>query len=255
MSLENAFKTKPSIIPYITLGDPDISQSEALIHNCAAAGADLIEIGIPFSDPIADGPTIQASHFRALEKNPDLSLDDAFALVSRVRKRTTVPLAFMLASNLVLQYGIERTFKTARAKKLDAIIIPDLSLETCDPYYNASQKSGVPLIFLISPLTPKERINAILKKAEGFIYLISSTGTTGERKTMSKDLKKIVATIKSIKPIPVAVGFGISTKDHIKEVHSYADAAIIGSHFVSDIEENPKAAQTKIPKKIRNFKI
>jgi len=226
------------LIPYFTLGDPNLEFTEKLVKACLEAGATGIELGIPFSDPLADGPVIQSSHFRALANDPDLNLNKAFDFLATIRQKFTQPIYFMCSCNLVMQYGIEKFFKVANKHKLSGIVIPDLILEESTVYYELSKKFQVPLIFFLSPLSENKRISKIVQKAEGFIYLISSLGTTGERNSFSSTLKKVTDSIKKIKEIPVVVGFGISKKEHLEEIYQFADGAIIGSYFVRIIENN-----------------
>jgi len=221
-----------ALIPYFTFGDPDYETTKQLIVESAHAGADCIELGLPFSDPIADGPVIQASHQRVLEKYPDLSIDTALAMVKDCSSKISVPIIFMASSNLILNYGIALFFKNAKANHLAGIIIPDLPLEEGVEFQKEAQKHGIAIILLLSPLTTGKRMAQIVKATEGFLYLISTTGTTGERSTVNKDLKKTVQAIKKIRNIPVIVGFGISQPEQYKEVCSFADGVIVGSHLV-----------------------
>jgi len=227
-----------ALIPYFTLGDPNLDFTYDLVKASFEAGAAAIELGIPFSDPLADGPVIQTSHFRALTNQPNLNLDDALAFLKKIKKEFNKPIIFMCASNLIYHFGIEKFFALAQKNQLDAIVIPDLPYEENAPFYNLSTKYQVPLIFLISPLADKNRIKLIAQKAHGFIYLISSLGTTGERMSFAKNLQGITLEIKKNKDIPVVVGFGISKKEHLKEIFQFADGGIIGSYFVRLIAEN-----------------
>ncbi|MFA5880195.1 MAG: tryptophan synthase subunit alpha [Candidatus Margulisiibacteriota bacterium] len=234
----NPFAKKNLLIPYFTLGDPNLNFTYDLVRAAFLSGADAVELGIPFSDPLADGPVIQSSHFRALTNNPDINLDHGFELVRKIRAEFNKPIIFMLATNLVFHFGINNFFVKANECGLAGVVIPDLSLEDSLQYYQLSKKYQVPLIYLASPLISEERIIKITAKAEGFIYLISSLGTTGERNSFSSTLKKVTDSIKKIKEIPVVVGFGISKKEHLEEIYQFADGAIIGSYFVRIIENN-----------------
>ena len=223
---------KNALIPYFTFGDPDLETTKKLILESAKAGADCIELGLPFSDPIADGPVIQASHQRVLEKYPTLSIDTALAMVNDCKNYVVVPIIFMASSNLILNYGIASFFKNAKANKLDGIIIPDLPIEEADAYRIHAKQNSIALIFLLSPLTTGKRMTQIIKATEGFLYLISTTGTTGERQSLSQDLEQTVKAIKKTRNIPVIVGFGISQPEQYSDVCAYADGVIVGSHLV-----------------------
>ncbi|RAP39207.1 tryptophan synthase subunit alpha [Candidatus Marinamargulisbacteria bacterium SCGC AAA071-K20] len=237
--IEEAFKKK-ALIAYFTFGDPSISFSEELVLKAFENGADIIELGLPFSDPIADGPVIQASHFRALKKS-DISIYHALASVKKIKSKVEKPLVFMTAVNLVFQYGIETFFKQSKLHGLDGVIIPDLSIESAAPYIKAAKQNDIALIFLVSPLCNETRLKKIVKHSTGFVYLISSTGITGERQKLSKHLESLTKKIKKVKNIPVAVGFGISSKAQVKEVQKFADGAIIGSHFVKSIDSRKQS--------------
>lgn len=221
-----------ALIPYFTAGDPDLETTKLLIIESVNAGADCIELGLPFSDPIADGPVIQASHQRVLDKYPHFSIDDALHLVKECKPKVTVPIIFMASSNLILNYGISAFFKSAEKHGLNGIIIPDLPVEEADDYRKAAKISNVALIFLLSPLTTGVRMQKIVQATEGFLYLIATTGTTGERSSVNQDLRRTVEEIKKIRNIPVIVGFGISQPEQYRDVCEFADGVIVGSHLV-----------------------
>ncbi len=235
---KESFNQKQTLIPYITFGDPSIEFTEELCEGVFSSGADIIELGLPFSDPIADGPVIQQSHQRALLKKADVTIKHAFSMVKRVKQNHKKPIIFMSTVNLILQYGVEEFFKDAAQNTLDGIVIPDLSIEAASQYLKQSKKAGVPIIFLISPLCDDLRLKRIVDASEGFVYLISNTGITGERDSISTSLTKIIKKIKKIKDIPVAIGFGISTPEHVKLVNKIADGAIVGSHLIKIINQN-----------------
>lgn len=234
---KSVFESKNTVIPYFTFGYPNVTFTEGLIRAAADAGADAIEIGIPFSDPIADGPVIQASHTAALATGEEVSLLAALEMVKRLKQDLSIPLLFMCDANLVSHYGIEPFFKDAASYELDGIIMPNLPVELASDYVAHSQKNGLDIIFLVAPMTSNERLRKIVESASGFIYLISSKGLTGERQSVDAGLEDIVDRIKAIKPIPVAVGFGISKKDHVESVNAFADGAIIGSYLIRQITE------------------
>lgn len=216
-----------------------MAASEQMIRQAFKAGVDTIELGIPFSDPIADGPVIQASHFRALQKSPAPTMEMALALVKRViADFNQKSIVFMSSVNLVIAYGIKKFFKDAAKSNLAGIIIPDLSVEDGTEIEKAARANGIALIYLVSPLCRPERLPQIVNATEGFLYVISTTGTTGARAALSQDLPEFVQKIKAIRPeIPVCIGFGISTPAHAREVWQYADGAIVGSHFVRILAE------------------
>ncbi len=246
--LKEIFAKKKVFMPYLTYGDPSQKKSEAIIIEAIKNGADIIEIGIPFSDPIADGPVIQASHFRALEKNPELSVKDACAFVKKIKKTYDIPIVFMLSVQLVYRFGINPFFKLLASSGVDGAVIPVLSIQEADEYLNASKKHKVGLINLISPLCSPKRLKDIVKKSDSFIYLISSTGTTGEGDHFSPKLKKIVKDIKKLKNIPVLVGFGIHKVSQLDDIYSFADGVVVGSHLVRLLESDPNKVGPEIKK-------
>lgn len=258
--ISNLLKSGNAIIPYFTFGDPNPEFTEELVIKAFENGADCIEIGLPFSDPIADGPIIQASHKRALENQKKPTIKAAFEMVKRIKqneeKYAQKPIVFMGSVNLFLNYGLDKFFKDAKNYLCDGVIIPDLSIEDADPYIKAAKTQGIPIIFLISPLCSEHRLKKITQASNGFVYLLSSKGVTGLRTTISNDLSKIAKKIKKVKDIPIAVGFGISSKEHVKKVHKFAEGAIIGSYFVNIIEDNVKSPQKAIRiicEKIKSF--
>ncbi|NQY75506.1 MAG: tryptophan synthase subunit alpha, partial [Candidatus Margulisbacteria bacterium] len=251
------FKNNKLLIPYFTYGDPNTDFTENLVLKSVEEGADIIELGIPFSDPVADGPVIQASHHRALSRSQNVTVLSAFQMIKRLKKTISTPIIVMLSVNLVLHHSVKPFFNLAKEYGVDGVVIPDLSFEDSKDYLRASKLSKVPLIYLISPVCSDERIHQIVKASSGFVYLISSLGTTGERKTISSKLKNSVSKIKAIKDIPVVVGFGISKKEHLKQIYKYADGVIIGSYFVKKIHTyltKPGKALLSISKSIREFK-
>ena len=233
LSLSECLAQNKQVIPYFTCGDLSLAFTYELVCQTFEQGIDILELGIPFSDPIADGPVIQESHQRALAVKPDVSLDDAFSIVNTVKQRyPNKHIVFMSAVNLIMKYGSDRFFKRAEEVGLSGVIIPDLDLEHGSDYVTYAKQRDICLINLVSPLCQSDRLKRVVHSSSGFVYLISSLGITGERSSFSDQLESLTAAIKAIKPIPVGVGFGISQPDHIKAVHSYADAAIVGSHLV-----------------------
>jgi tryptophan synthase alpha chain len=255
MTLSTVFEHTKALIPYVTFGDPSVGDTLRIADTCFESGADILEIGIPFSDPLADGPVIQASHQRALASGENVSMVAALETVSQLKKKWEKSIVLMAATNLVLHVGIEAFFKQAKKAGLDGIIMPDLSIYDADPYRVASRRYGVPIVFLISPLCTPSRLKKIVSAAEGFIYVISSTGTTGTRKAFSHDLSALIRRIKAIRSIPVAVGFGIGSRDHVNAVFRDADGAIVGSYIVDMLHRNPgKAGLNLLSDTLREWK-
>lgn len=231
------FFSKKGLTPYITLADPNLDFTEKLLIKLYQENLAAIEIGLPFSDPIADGPVIQASHHRALQNFPSLSVTHAFDLLKKTQSFKKVPVIFMTAVNLVFNYGIERFFKDAEKVGLDALILPDLNPEYADDYITLSKKYNIALIFLVSPLVTTQRLHKIVHASQGFVYLISRVGVTGEQGELAQDLAKKVKAIKEVKNIDVGIGFGISTLKQVEKVLEISDSAIVGSFLIKKIQE------------------
>lgn len=224
-----AFKEK-AFIPFVTAGDPDIETTEKLILKMLSSGADMVEIGIPFSDPTAEGPVIQEANIRALKNN--ITTDDVFSLVQRLRKQTDKPLLFMTYANVVFSYGSERFAIRAKESGLDGIILPDVPFEERDEFYGYFKSNDIALISMIAP-TSEERISSIAKNAEGFIYCVSSLGVTGVRSNITTDIASMVELVrKANSTIPVAIGFGISTEEQARKMAGISDGVIVGSAIV-----------------------
>lgn len=227
--LEKVFSDGKAFIPFITAGDPSLEITEQLVYKMAEAGADLIELGIPFSDPVAEGPVIQAADRRALEAGT--TADGIFAMLKRIRSSCNIPIAFMTYMNPVFSYGTDKFISNCQACGIDAIIVPDLPFDERDELLQFCERCGVTLISMIAP-TSGSRIRMIADKAQGFVYCVSSTGVTGVRQQICNDAELMIRAIKNVKNIPCAVGFGISTADQAAQVASYADGVIIGSAIV-----------------------
>ena len=226
---KKVFEENKAFIPFITCGDPDLLTTENLVYAMEEAGADLIELGIPFSDPTAEGPVIQAANERALSGG--VTTDRIFAMVTRIRRKTTIPLVFMTYANVVFSYGIERFMEKAEQVRLDGLILPDVPFEEKEEFAEICRKHQIAYISLIAP-TSFERIEMIAKEAEGFVYCVSSLGVTGERSEIMTNVDEMVALVKSTKDIPCAVGFGISTPEQAKKMAACSDGAIVGSAIV-----------------------
>ncbi len=232
--IRHAFENKKAFIAFITAGDPDLETTEKLIYEMADKGVDLLEIGIPFSDPIAEGPVIQEADLRAL--NSGTTTDKIFEMIERIRSDISIPLVFLTYCNSVFAYGTEKF--TARCEQIgiDGLIIPDLPYEEMEEVSPFCEKHGIDLIELVAP-TSQERVYKIAKASRGFLYIVSSLGVTGVRESINTDLSKIVEASRSVSDIPCAVGFGISTPEQAEEICRYADGVIIGSAIVRIIAE------------------
>lgn len=235
--IKSAFENKKAFIAFVTGGDPDIETTEALIPQMAEAGADLIEIGIPFSDPIAEGVVIQAADERALKSGT--TTDKLFDMVKRVRKKVDIPLVFMTYVNPIYTYGTERFTRKCAECGIDGIIVPDVPFEEHEEVRGACEAVGIELISMIAP-TSKERIGMIAKEAKGFLYCVSSLGVTGVRSKITTNIKEMVEQVKEVTDIPCAIGFGIATPEQAKEMAAVSDGAIVGSAIVRMIAQYGK---------------
>ncbi|NOQ42634.1 MAG: tryptophan synthase subunit alpha [Desulfuromusa sp.] len=229
-------RQETALIPFITAGDPDLNVTAELILTLAAAGADLIELGVPFSDPMADGPTIQAASERALAAGT--TLVGILQLVADVRKKTQIPLILMGYYNPVFCYGADRFARDAAAAGVDALLLVDLPPEETDEISAAMRESGINLITLLAPTTPRERMKRLAAAAEGYLYYVSMTGVTGAQKISPEDIRVTVEDIKGMTDVPVGVGFGITTAADARAVGSFADGVVVGSALVKIIEEH-----------------
>ena len=229
-----AVKGEKALIAYIMAGDPNLAETEKIVLEIAKAGADFIELGIPFSDPVADGPTIQKAAQRALCQGVTLPL--ILERVALLRKKTKIPILLMTYLNPMLALGLELFFKEARSVGVDGVIIPDLPLEEAKTCLNWSRRYRIDLIFLVAPTTPFERIKKIASFATGFIYYVSITGITGATIKEITSVTERISQIKSLVKIPVVVGFGISTGEEAKAISRVADGVVVGSLFVKTME-------------------
>ena len=250
-NIQNAFNNGKAFIGFITGGDPNIKKTKEFILEMIKAGADLIEIGIPFSDPIAEGPVIQEANNRALAAGT--TVEKLFNLIADLRKETSIPLAFLTYINPVFHYGYDTFFKRCRDTGLDGIIIPDLPFEEQPPVREAVNKYDTDIISLIAP-TSESRIKEIAKTASGFIYLVSSMGVTGIRGEITTNLADITAAIKSVTPVPVAIGFGIHTPEQAAQMSRIADGVIVGSAIVKIIAERGTQAAPYIHRYVIKMK-
>jgi len=225
---------KKGLIIYITAGDPNLKVTETLVYTIAKAGADIIELGIPFSDPLADGVTIQQASERALKVNTNIP--KILSTIARIREKTSIPLALMTYYNPIYAYGLERFVKESKAVGVDGFIVPDLPLEESEEFQNITDKTGLELVSFLTPTSTSERITAIVQKARGFIYCVSVLGVTGVRKEFSTEIVEMLEKIKQYTNKPLAIGFGISNPEQVREAAKYADAVIVGSAIVKLIE-------------------
>ncbi|MDD8047991.1 MAG: tryptophan synthase subunit alpha [Thomasclavelia sp.] len=232
--IDDTFKNKKAFIGFLTAGDPVKEKTIDYVLQLEKAGASLIEIGIPFSDPIAEGPTIQEANIRALANKIDT--DQIFELVKEIRKVSNIPLCFMTYLNVCFHYGYDKFFSKCEEIGIDGIILPDLPYEEKNEVLEVSDKYNVQLISMIAP-TSKDRVKMIAKEAKGFIYLVSSMGVTGTRSSFSNNLEEIVGEIKKVTDTPVAIGFGINTPEQVKHFSKFGDGVIVGSAIVNIIKE------------------
>ena len=250
-NIRQAFENGKAFIPFITCGDPDLETTKAAVLEAVENGADLIELGIPFSDPTAEGPVIQGANLRALTGG--VTTDKIFAFVEELRESVTIPLVFMTYANVVFSYGAERFLFTCRRIGIDGIILPDLPFEEKEEFLPICRKYGVDLISLIAP-TSANRIAMIAREAEGFIYVVSSLGVTGARAEIQTDLTSIVAAIRENTSVPCAIGFGISTPQQAKRMADIADGAIVGSAIIKFLEKYGKDAPHFIGEYVKSMK-
>jgi tryptophan synthase alpha chain len=224
-----------ALIPFVTAGDPDLATTEAFVRALAAAGADAVEIGVPFSDPTAEGPTIQRASERALAGG--VSLRDVLRLVKKLREDVDIPLILMGYANNFIAMGEAEFVKVAADVGVDGTIIVDLPPEEGEAFFAAEAEAGIDAILLAAPTTSSERLAMLAERTRGFLYYVSLTGVTGARATMAGDIREGVERARASGDVPVCVGFGISTPEHAAEVGAYADGVVVGSAFVTRIEQ------------------
>ena len=244
--IAKAFEKGKAFIPFITCGDPSLEVTEKIVYAMEEAGADLIELGIPFSDPTAEGPVIQEANIRALSGG--VTTDKIFGMVEKIRKNSQIPLVFMTYANVVYSYGTERFVKKAAEIGMDGLILPDVPFEEKEEFDVVCRQYGLDLISLIAP-TSHDRIRMIAKEANGFVYCVSSLGVTGMRSEITTDIGAMVKLVKEAKDIPCAVGFGISTPEQAVKMAGLSDGAIVGSAIVKLCKENGENA----PEHIREY--
>ena len=250
-NIAKAFDHGKAFIPFITCGDPDLATTAASIRSMVQNGADLIELGIPFSDPTAEGPVIQGANIRALKAGT--TTDKVFDLVREVRQDVHIPMVFMTYANVVFSYGAEKFISTCAEIGIDGLILPDLPYEEKDEFQPICRRYGVDLISMIAP-TSENRIARIAKEAEGFLYIVSSLGVTGTRSEIKTDLASIVQVVRENTKVPCAIGFGISTPEQAAKMASIADGAIVGSAIIKRLEQYGTDAPAPIGAYVKEMK-
>jgi tryptophan synthase alpha chain len=228
---------RAAVIPFFVIGDPDFQTSLSIVKSAIDAGADILELGIPFSDPIADGPTIQKADIRSLKNG--MTVKKALEFIKEIKKHKDIPIGLLMYYNLIYQYGTERFFSDFHQAGVNSVLVADLSIDDADEVVEPAKKAGLDTVFMVTPNTGQQRLKLIASKTTGFIYAVSLLGVTGSREKLSGSVKGLVGRIKKETSVPVCVGFGISTPQHAAEVaKAGADGVIIGSKIVGVIEEN-----------------
>ena len=249
--IKSAFENGKAFIPFITCGDPNLDTTEKIVREAVKNGADLIELGIPFSDPTAEGPVIQGANIRALAGG--VTTDKIFDMVKKLREDLSIPMVFMTYANVVFSYGAEKFISTCHDIGIDGLILPDLPYEEKDEFLPICEKYDVDLISLIAPTSDK-RIGMISKDAKGFIYIVSSLGVTGTRSEITTDLDSVVSVIRKNTDVPCAIGFGISTPEQASKMASLSDGAIVGSAIIKIIEKYGKDSPKHVGEYIKSMK-
>lgn len=249
--ISEAFANGKAFIPFITCGDPDLDTTKEIVKSMAANGADLIELGIPFSDPTAEGPVIQGANLRALTNG--VTTDKIFEMVKELRQEVTIPMVFMTYANVVFSYDADKFIRTCSEIGIDGLILPDLPFEEKDEFDDICTKYNVDLISLIAP-TSANRIAMIAKEAQGFIYIVSSLGVTGVRSEINTDIPSMVKLIRENTSIPCAVGFGISTPAQAAKMASISDGAIVGSAIIKLVAQYGKNAAAPVGEYVKSMK-
>lgn len=249
--IADAFQNKKAFIPFVTAGDPDLATTEKILLAMQENGADLIEIGIPFSDPVAEGIVIQQADERALAAGT--TTDKIFDMVGRVQSRMQIPMVFMTYANVIFVYGIEKFASRSKELGMAGVIVPDVPFEEKEEMDSVFRAYGLDVISLIAP-TSRDRIQAIAREANGFVYCVSSLGVTGVRKTINKGVADMIREVKKEKEIPCAVGFGISTPEQAKEMSAFADGVIVGSAIVKLVGEYGTDCVEHVASYVRSMK-
>lgn len=237
--IEDAFNNlkhngRKGFIPFITAGDPDLETTEQILIELAQAGATLIELGVPFSDPMADGPVIQRASERALKNS--FGLEDLLDMVARSRAQIDTPIILFSYFNPLLQFGVKRLAKAVRRAGIDGVLVTDLTPEEAGEFEAELRANDLDMIFLVAPTSTDERLQLVAEHASGFVYAVSRAGVTGTRETVSAEAENLVTRMRQFTSLPIAVGFGISTVEQVRDVHRYADAVVVGSAIVAEME-------------------
>jgi tryptophan synthase alpha chain len=246
-----SFTTRPALIAYVTCGDPDLSTTRDIVLEASRAGANTIELGVPFSDPLADGPVIQRASQRALKHNT--TLQQVIDLARDIRKKSQAGLIIFSYLNPIMRMGIKEFAASAEEAGIDGALITDLPVEESDAYLEEMRKRNLATVFLAAPTSTDERLRRIAKVSTGFVYAVSRAGVTGARKQLTGDAQKLVRRIRKYTKLPVAVGFGISTSEQFASVGEFADAAVVGSAIVETIERNPGKEAQSVAEFIKEF--
>ena len=252
--IEHAFTAlkeqgRKGFIPFITAGDPDLAITEQLLIELAHAGATVIELGVPFSDPMADGPVIQRASERALKNS--FGLQDLLDMVARARKQIDTPLILFSYFNPLLQFGMKRVAAAAKDAGLDGVLVTDMTPEESGEFESELRANGLDMIFLVAPTSTDDRLRLVADHASGFVYAVSRAGVTGTRESVSVEAEKLVSRMRRFTPLPIAVGFGISNVDQVRDVQRYADAVVVGSAIVAEMERLGRAPD--VAQKIGEF--
>ena len=249
--ISEAFANGKAFIPFITCGDPDTETTLAVVREAVKNGADLVELGIPFSDPTAEGPVIQSANVRALKAG--ITTDKVFAMVRELRKDVSVPLVFMTYANVVFSYGTDKFLAECEDAGIDGLILPDVPFEEKEDFAPACRAHNVALISMVAP-TSEQRIAMIAREAEGFLYVVSSLGVTGTRSEITTDLRAIVGAVRRSSSIPCAIGFGISTPEQARNMADIADGVIVGSAIIKLLAKHGKDAPPYVGEYVKSMK-
>lgn len=246
------FYNKPGLVAYVTCGDPDLATTRAIILSAVEAGADVIELGVPFSDPVADGPVIQRASERALKNGTSLAQVLTLAAEIREQAQSTGLIVFSYL-NPLLRMGLDKFCKVARAAGVDGALITDLPVEEASEYLHAMHEHDLAPVFLAAPTSPDTRLKRIAAASRGFVYAVSRTGVTGQRRQLAEDTRKLVHRLRRVTKLPIAVGFGISNAEQFAQVGEFADAVVVGSAIVETIERNTRRQATAVGQFVRKL--
>ncbi|HET8891991.1 MAG TPA: tryptophan synthase subunit alpha [Candidatus Angelobacter sp.] len=250
--ITRSFKTRPALVAYVTCGDPNIAATRDIVLAACRGGADVIELGVPFSDPVADGPVIQRASERALKQGT--SLEDVLRLAAEVRKETDAGLIVFTYLNPILRFGVERFCVEAAKAGVDGALVTDLTVEEADEYRRMMAAHNLDCVFLAAPTSPDQRLKAITAACHGFVYAVSRTGITGAQKQLAADAQGLVKRIRKFTTLPIAIGFGISSPQQFAEAGKFADGVAVGSAIVQLIEQNPGNEANAVEEFVRSLK-